>query len=489
MKIPFEIKTLPGVKIVRGPVIAPAWSDYVLTDEERFHEALWSANSFRYFLNHWHFLDQDSGQDRILGEVLWPAQEEFVNVAENQNWVFFLKARQLGETTIACAFDGWVQRFRDDNARIHVFSKRDEEAIELLDRIKYGLTHLPEWMQLPVVRETTHEYVIDASYRKEGTQEFITDHRRSKAYPADKNPARSATSTHSHLDEWTFMGDPRRVWQAVESNSAGTVHFVTTSEGPTNYTSHFWRKCMAGEVRDRQMRPVYPCFISALMRPDRDPAYVAAKKLEDPMAGAWEYALTWEEALSAGGDTMFRSSDVDVCGTDFRGLMQPKPGRKYAWGCDVGRHKDACVITVLDVTEDVFDVVYYNRMREATYPAIQRELENVRRQYRGPYKIEKNSAGEAVIENLNIPLEEQKEAKFATTNASKARILSQLHLQIQNQMIRWDPLECSQLDAEVRGYQLPDDNIIQDSVISLSLALEAAPGAYSVGRVLGVNHV
>lgn len=446
------------------------------------------TRSFRYFLDFWHFLDQDSGQDRILGEVLWPAQEEFVTTAQEHNWVFFLKARQLGETTIACAFDGWVARFRDNNGRVHVFSKRDEEAVELLDRVKYGLTHLPEWMQLDVKRDTTHEFVLDADHRNRETGEFVSDRRMVKAYPADKNPARGATCTHAHLDEWTFMGDPRRVWQAVESNSAGSVHFVTTSEGPTNYTSHFWRKCMAGDVVDRQLNPVYPCFISALMRPDRDPAYVAKKKLEDPMAGAWEYALTWEEALSAGGDTMFRSSDVNTAGTDFRGLSDPKPGRKYAWGCDVGRHKDACVITVLDVTEDVFDVVFYKRMREASYPDIQRELERVRNKYRGPYKIEKNAAGEAVIENLNVGIEEQKEAKFATTNASKARILQQLALQLQNQQIRWDPLECSQLDAEVRGYQIPDDNIIQDSVISLALAIEAAPAAYDIGKVVGVYH-
>jgi hypothetical protein len=471
----------------RKYVIRPEFAKEVRNTQELWEEMIRVKNSFRSFLNHWHFLDQDTGRDRILGEVLWPAQEEFVSVAEQHNWVFFLKARQLGETTIACAFDGWVARWRDINGRVHVFSKRDEEAVELLDRVKYGLERLPDWMTLPAKRNTTHEYVLDGDGRDMITDEYVSDRRMIKAYPADKNPARGATCTHAHLDEWTFMGDPRRVWQAVEANSSGSVHFVTTSEGPTNYTSHFWRKCMAGDVKDRQMRPVYACFISALMRPDRDPAYIAAKKAEDPMAGAWEYALTWEEALSAGGDTLFRSADVDTCGTDFRGLSEPKLGRKYAKGCDVGRHKDACVITVLDVTEDVFDVVFYKRLREATYPEIQRELEHVHRQYRGPIKIEKNAAGEAVIENLNFGIEEQKEAKFVTSQASKARILSQLNLQIQNEMIRWDPLECSQLDSEVRGYQLPDDNIVQDSVISLCLALEAAPQAYTVGKVGNVT--
>ncbi len=40
----------------------------------------------------------------------------------------------------------------------------------------------------------------------------------------------------------------------------------------------------------------------------------------------------------------------------------------------------------------------------------------------------------------------------------------------------------------MRGYQLPDDNVVQDSVIALGIALEHAPQEH-LGRILGVWHV
>lgn len=467
--------------------LSPAGLQIVQNDPKLIQSCIKMASphGFREFLNYWHFLDQDTGIDRVLGDVLWDAQEEFVATATREDWIFFLKARQLGETTIECAFDGWVARWRDVNGRVHVFSKRDEEAIELLDRVKYGIDSLPEWMQLPKIRVTTHELQLDASTLDEDGNP-VADRRMVKAYPADKNPSRSATCTHAHLDEWTFMGDPRRVWQAVEPSAAGTVHFVTTGEGPQNYTSEFWLRCLAGDVKTRKGDPVHPCFIGALGRPDRSEEWLRAKKAGmDEASFNWEYPTSWEQALSGGGDFVFRSSDIYVAREDSRGLSEPQPGRKYAKGADIGRHQDAAVIVVLDITEDVFDVVYYKRMREATYPEIQLELEQVHKKYRGPLGVEKNAAGEAVIENLKLHEEIIKRAKFVTSPSSKARIISQLNLQLQNQLLRWDPDACSQLDAEMRGYQTPDDNIVQDSVMALAIALEYAPQGYEIGKLAG----
>lgn len=467
-----------------SPVVGPHVTDEDLTPERLESLALMaSPHGFREFLNHWHFLDQDSGEDRVLGEVLWEAQEEFVATATLHWWIYYLKARQLGETTIECAFDAWVMRFRDSNARVHVFSKRDEEAVELLDRIKYGFDMMEDWLKLPVRKSTTHELIFDASHIGDDG-EIVKDRRMAKAYPADKNPSRSATCTHAHLDEWTFMGDPKRVWQAVQPSAAGTVHFVTTSEGPTNYTSDFWVKCIQGDVKDRRGNVVHACFIGALKRPDRD-----ARWLEDMRASMdeasfnWEYPTTWEQAISAGGDLFFKTEDVKLAGIEFNPLGPPVPGRKYAKGADIGRHADAAVIIVLDVTEDVHDVVYYKRLRRTPYPIIQAELEEVHKLYKGPLGIEKNHAGEAVIENLNIPEQEAEDAKFITSHSSKARIISQVNLGLQNGTLKWDPEACHQLTAEVKGYRIPDDKVVQDSVIALAIAEEYAAKAHTTGRV------
>jgi hypothetical protein len=446
------------------------------------------ATDFRAFLDVWRFRAQEAGEIQILGEVLWQAQEEFVRVTSapealdeytGKNWVYFLKARKLGETTIACAYDAWVMRARDTNARVHLFSRRDDAAQELLAAVRFGLERLPAWLQLPVTRKTTHEYELSAG---------PDDRRLAKAYPADRETAVENSCTHGHVDEWARMGDPRKVWQAIEPTMAGSCHIVTTGLGPTNYSSTHWRRCLAGDTRH------HPCFIGALARPDRTKAWLKGQRASmDEQQFRQEYPSTWEDALFGGGQFVFSSKDLDAAREYCRGMFPSraayeahwrfKPGsRKYVKAWDIGRHQDAAVGIVLDVTDDVHDVVVYERLRGASYPQIQREIQIMHLAYPGITVIEDNAAGEAVRENLDLP--EHQVIGFTTSPSSKARIIQQLKIAIQNWAIKWDAHACPQLDAEMRGYQLVDDNVEQDSVIALAIALEHAPQAHRGGRVI-----
>lgn len=456
-----------------------AWSQI---SEENAVEAYRVSTDFRYFLKYWRFVNQDTGRVETLGEGLWPAQEKFVQVTKHYNWIYYLKARQLGETTIACAYDAWVLRFRDGaaNARVHVFSKREKEAQSLLQRVKFGLEALPAHFQLPVVKDTVNEYHLDG-----GTE----DVRKLIAYPADNDTARGETCVHAHIDEWAFMGNPSKVWQSIEPSAAGTVHFITTGQGPESFTSTFWRKCMVGDVTDRVGKICFPCFIDALQRPDRNMAWLKAKRQGgENEAVRWEYPMTWQDALSGSGGYVFKGVEVDSAALDAYGLQPYVKGRKYIIAWDIGRHADAAVGIVLDVTEDVHDVVYYTRLRENTYPQIQREIKVVHEAYPGTLTvIEDNAAGEAVRENLDIP--QSQLIGFKTTKPSKARIISQLQLRLQHQTTKWNPNECPELDIEMRGYQIPDDAVVQDSVMALAIAEDHSDRAYSTGRVLAVSSV
>ena len=85
---------------------------------------------------------------------------------------------------------------------------------------------------------------------------------------------------------------------------------------------------------------------------------------------------------------------------------------------------------MLDVTEDVHDVVAYRRLRGVSYPEIQREIELMHKAYPGLTVIEDNAAGEAVRENLNLP--QHQVLGFRTTASSKARVIEQLRIAVQN---------------------------------------------------------
>jgi hypothetical protein len=103
-------------------------------------------------------------------------------------------------------------------------------------------------------------------------------------------------------------------------------------------------------------------------------------------------------------------------------------------------------------------------------------IENVARLWPGITAVEANSMGSAVIANVGCEV-----IPFTTTAASKGRILAAVHRQLSLQCLTWNPSLVPQLDAEIRGYKLKDENIRQDTVLALAIALEHAAQAYRPG--------
>lgn len=447
--------------------VHPDYLEEIDSNKHKQDEIARCASSFRYFLNYWPFVDQETGEQKLLGDHIWAGQEQIVEAMENVPKFYNLKARKLGATTLEIAYDGWVVRFRDANARVHLFSRRDEAAKELLENVKYGLERLPPWMQLPYAKKPTQ---TEIRFRAERDDQRVL-----KSYPTGKETAVEGTCTHGHVDEWARMGDPENVWQAIEPTMAGSCHIITTGRGPTNFTAKFWRRCMAGDT------DYVPIFVSALNRPDRDGGWLERKrKGMTEQAFKQEFPMSWEDALFSGGRLTFQSADIDVAGAGM-GPTEAESGHKYIKSWDIGRHRDAAVGTVIDVTRSPNEVVEYVRLRGVPYPSLQKTIERVHGRYPGRTVIEKNGPGEAVAENLDIPAREL--ILFNTSQKSKAKIIEELQLALENHTIRWDASSWPQLDSEVRGYQIPDNSIVQDSVMSLAIGNAHASAVLVQGRV------
>lgn len=438
--------------------VHPDHAAEVHADEAKSKELVLCGASFLHFLNYWHFKDQERGKQRKLNvHQLWPGQLELVGYMEEILWIYALKARKLGFTTLECAYDAWVLRFRDQNARVHLFSRREDAAIELLDAVKYGYDRLPPWMKLPEEpskggKRTTTELKLYAGE---------DDERLAKAYPANETTAVEASCTHGHVDEWARMGNPEKVWQAVEPTMAGSCHLITTGVGPANYTAKYWRDSLAEDTEHAAI------FIDALQRVGRDETWLAAKRrsmTEEHFRQ--EYPMKWQDALYGGGKFTFRSGDVTIA-SEGPGPAAPVKGHRYVKSWDVGRHEDAAVCTVIDAHTTPNQVVEYIRLREVPYPVLQHEMERIHRLYPGITVIEANAAGEAVAENLDIPRRQM--ILFNTGPKSKPKIIEELQLALEGRTIQWSGRDWPQLSEEVRGYQVPDDNIVQDSVMALAI--------------------
>jgi hypothetical protein len=474
-----EQKLFPLLGEERTAVLAPAALGALQDDPEAL--ALLSrictlppAEAFRAFLSVWQFRAQETKDVRVLGAELWEAQELFIRELAAHPHVYALKARKLGQSTIACAYDAYVLRFRDENARVHLFSRREKAALELLEAVKFGLQRLPSWLQLPSARATAHALELDAGPR---------DRRIAVCYPTTADTAVEATATHTHVDEWADMPRPNLVYQALEPTFSApgcTSLLVTTGNGPASPAADYWHRCLAGEGLH------HPLFIPATARPDRDQAWLEQKrKTMLPDAFSTEYALSWEQALAGTGERVFTAQEIEDAITDANPLVQSAiPGRKYVIGWDIGSRHDHSVGIVLDVTGELIDVACYVRLK-GDYPQIQRAIHDLHRAFGSSSftVIEDNAIGAAVADNLTIP--EHQLRRFTTSKQSKQRIIEALRLQLQLQLLKFHP-SLNQLESELRDYQLPDTNVVQDSVIALAIALEhaaEAQGFQARGRI------
>jgi hypothetical protein len=465
-----EQNVIPVHSGERTCVLAPAALSLLQDDREALDLltricTLPPAEAFRAFLSLWHFRAQETKDVRLLGEHLWEAQDIFVREIAEHPHVYALKARKLGQSTIACAYDGFVMRFRDENARVHLFSRREKAALELLDAVKFGLQRLPDWLRLPVARTTAREFELDAGAH---------DRRLAVTYPTTEDTAVEATATHTHIDEWADMPRPDRIFASLEPTFSApgcTSLLVTTGNGPANPSAQYWRRCLAGEGLH------HPAFIPATARPDRDQAWLEQKRRTMlPDAFSTEYALSWEQAIAGPGGHVFAAAAIEAAMTDARPLVQSAlSGRKYVIAWDIGSRHDHAVGIVLDVSEEVFDVACYVRLK-GDYPQIQRAIEDLHGAFaRSSFTvIENNSIGAAVADNVDIPAHQLR--RFMTSEASKERIIEALRLRLQLQLLKFQP-SLKQLASELRDYQLPDTNCVQDSVMALAIALDYAPEA------------
>jgi len=251
-------------------------------------------HSFRHFLPYWQFTNRETGEIGSLAAP-WPGQVQLAELIEREPWVFALKAGKLGFTELECAYDGWVARFRQLNARVHLFSRDARAAQDLLNYVRFGLTHLPEWMQLPLMSDEPGGDTITSLKLFAGPDDIRTI----VSYAAGPHVAIDQTATHSHMDELAHMPFPEKTWSAIQSTVAplGSCHIVTRGAGDEDFVATLWSAAESGESR------VVPFFARWRARPDRDRAWREEQAATLPYQGFLHFAPESPEDALAGDET------------------------------------------------------------------------------------------------------------------------------------------------------------------------------------------
>lgn len=354
-----------------------------------------------------HIYIENANQQGWVRFRLWPAQWGVLALLLRVRQLVVLKARQLGLTWLILAYALWLMIFRSA-ATVLLFSLRDKEAIELLQRLKGIYRRLPNWARCRWIElDNDHEW-------------RLSNGSRAMAFPT--TGGRSYTATLVVVDEADFIPDLAAFLNAVKPtvDAGGQIVLVSTvdKKRPVSTFKEIFR---AAEKGQNEYEAV---FLPWSARPDRTPAWYASKAADMRSQGNGdddlyqEYPATVEQALAplqkdkripfawiekvAGDGTQGVPDRINrIEGPAVPGLFvyaSPQRGRRYVMGADSAEgnpNSDDSVACVLDAESWAQVAVLAGKLEPATFAGY---IDQVSAYYNGaPVMAERNNHGHATI--------------------------------------------------------------------------------------------
>jgi hypothetical protein len=341
---------------------------------------------------------------------LWPAQADVARQFQAHRLLVVLKARQLGLTWLALAFGLWHVLLHPV-ATVLLFSRRDDEATDLLERLKGMHARLPAWLRAPgVVTDNEHEWALANGSRV-------------LAFPTTAGD--SYTASLAIVDEADLVPDLDRLLRAVKPtvDAAGRLLLISRADKgrPESAFKKIYRAARAGGTNWA------PVFLPWHARPDRGPAWYEAQR-RDILArtGALDdlfeqYPATDAEALSARTlDKRLTPAWLQQCYEERQPFQRlpagapsipglevyrlPRQGAHYVIGADPAEGNptsDDSALTVLDLDRGEECAALAGRFEPAVFA---QHINKVGRWYNGAaVLVERNNHGHALIAHLTIP--------------------------------------------------------------------------------------
>lgn len=351
------------------------------------------------------------------------------------------KARQIGFSTVIALEAAHAAITRPDDTTLMI-SRNQDLARELLGYCSQAVAGLAGGPS--VVTDNQSELAFSNGSRI-------------LALPANKSAGRGIAASRVYLDEFAYHMYPEEIYRSVSPtvSHGGSITVCSTPDGRGNLFFRLWDGLEGGEW-SRHMFTWRDCLAY-------DDAWYARER---PNYTAAQWESEYEASFVASGLAVFRGADIEACREGWLGLQEPRPGRRYVTGWDIGRRADATVGITLDATERPMQIVAFERHLGMPYPQIQARIDARAALYDNRPWVESNGVGDPVIENLTCKAE-----PFVTSAKSKNQAITALALALEQHDLVHD---IDEITRELRSYQWADEKLIQDCVMSLAIAVVSA---------------
>ena len=193
-----------------------------------------AADGFRFFLQTYVLIeDQQYG---TIPFALWPAHARMLDALDPHQLLIVLKARQIGMSwLLGAAYPLWLAMFHPNKLAM-LFSRREEDAKELIRKCRFVWARLPEWMRVPLSDDNQMALV------------FGRMDSRILAFPSNPEAGSSYSASYVLADEHAKQTYARQQFAAIRPtiDMGGTFVALSSANGSGTFHAQLWRSAKAG---------------------------------------------------------------------------------------------------------------------------------------------------------------------------------------------------------------------------------------------------
>ena len=261
---------------------------------------------------------------------LWDFQREVLTDIREQTNLVVLKARQLGLSWLALAYGLWLTSCNTGQTML-ILNRNLGAAIELLDRIRFMIRHLPPELRPHIVQDTNDVKMPMLVF---GTGSRII------SLPSGEDTGSGLTGQYIVADEvakWKWAKETFTAILPIVSGGNTTLVAISTMKGLQTYFAQLWRNAQPGA---ESPNGYWPIFIPSSAHPHRDDGWLAqeAKKYPDLRRFKREHPETWQDAFQLTDEAVFSEFDRTEHHAPFQRQTQWPVWR----GIDFGYHHAPC---------------------------------------------------------------------------------------------------------------------------------------------------
>lgn len=338
------------------------------------------------------------------------AQMRLLNAVQTNNWIYALKARQVGITTGIAAINFWKALFTP-NYKVAVIAHTNKSAKNIFEIYASYYNNLPEFLKVQTKAANVNEII------------FVTGSA-IKVASATSESLRGSTYNSLHLSEFAFYDDiPRTMASILQTATKNALVILETTPNGQNEAKTLWDEDngyekvfiswmdnakYVSDLPPRNKIDFIETFLNSLKLSDEQRNWVY-EIYQTKTGGDWnlfkqEYASDPLTCFIASGENYFNCQfPVQSITTGYMEHASKEKYSSYIMGVDVAggsKTGDYSAFVVLDVTNPSKSYVaasFYERLSPSMFADI--VLETARR-FNALVVVENNSYGLSVLENL-----------------------------------------------------------------------------------------